>query len=321
MVLENDRFNAWQALDETVQIFAQDASEKGLELVCNIGESVPKYLVGDEGRLRQILANLIGNAVKFTSCGRISVSAEQITGAPVTLLVKVKDTGIGVSAEQREQLFEAFVQADDSVTRRYGGTGLGLAIAKRFCEAMGGRIGVESEVGRGSEFWFTVVLSPGDPADKVETAAQKRGESAASPMAPLNLHVLLVEDNAVNIEVAVGTLEFFGCRVEVCTNGRAALRALDRSSYDVILMDCRMPEMDGYEATRRIRARCDGREKIPIVALTAHALAEERERCFAAGIDDYLSKPFEQAELHRLLRQVSHDPANAPSRSLAEVLE
>jgi signal transduction histidine kinase/CheY-like chemotaxis protein len=445
-------FNAHQTIEDVVQLFADPAHRKGLDLVCSIDDTVPLYLRGDPDRLRQILTNLIGNALKFTEQGEVAVFVKAHDLQENAMLhFEVRDTGIGIPRVIQESIFDVFSQADGSTTRRYGGTGLGLAISKQLVEMMEGQIGVESEEGRGSTFWFsarfdkqaeqelrlehlqspkttgTRVLilddnetnrlilgnqvaswgmihsqaqsgiqaleilrasaSAGAPYDLAildmhmpemsgievaraikadpligetqilvltsgmsynESDAEKDGISAylGKPVRKSQLYnciltiidkahrnrnlgaivavsqdsptfdgsILLAEDNQVNQMVAVEMLKSLGCRVEVVEDGRAAIEKLASDSYDLVLMDCQMPELDGYEATRLIRRMEEsgeiiwgdqqvGRSRIPIIALTAHAVAGDRENCLAAGMDDYLSKPFSQEQLGNVLEK------------------
>ena len=287
------------ALREVIESFSERASRKGLSLECAVGEDIPDALHGDAVRLRQVLNNLIGNAIKFTETGRVAVAVERAQGD--ALRFSVSDTGIGIDAEDRALIFDAFAQADVSHSRRYGGTGLGLSISRQLIELMGGRLGLESEPGQGSTFWFEVSFAPATRAI-VETAPT----ATARALPRLHGHVLLAEDNAVNEVVAGAMLESFGLRVSVAQNGRQALEAVAAQAFDVVLMDCQMPEMDGFEAVRRIRRR-EAEKGVPpqsrqtTVAVTANAIEGDRERCLAAGMDDYLAKPFSKADLHALL--------------------
>jgi signal transduction histidine kinase/CheY-like chemotaxis protein/HPt (histidine-containing phosphotransfer) domain-containing protein len=438
--LEQIEFCPSETIDETIDLMAETAQRKGLELVCMVGCDVPQSVRGDPGRLRQILTNLLGNALKFTEKGEVVLSVRAAGGDGV-LRFEVEDTGIGLEAGARQRIFEAFRQADGSTTRKYGGTGLGLAIARRLVERMGGTIGVESEPGRGSRFSFSAhfgpvdgplasppawlrgkralavddnararralgeqlaclgleVVTEDDPFAAIATAhrandegrpfdvividhampvldgpsllrilgssaplrraafiqlqgivdddaasaepalphavtlakpttkrrlvgaleeALKRPELVVAPSPPRNVsrpsmpkvnavgaRVLLAEDTAVNTEVAVAVLELAGCTVHAVTNGRLALEALERERFDVVLMDCQMPEMDGYEATEAIRARerATGAPRTPIIALTANVLADDRARCIAAGMDDFVTKPFTREQLGRAI--------------------
>jgi signal transduction histidine kinase/DNA-binding response OmpR family regulator/HPt (histidine-containing phosphotransfer) domain-containing protein len=448
--LETIDFNLRQVVEDVHELFAEHAQGKGLELLYRFDEGVPTALRGDPGRLRQILTNLVGNAVKFTSRGEVVVEVKRIAddtnGAAALgecmLHFSIIDTGIGIAAETQGRLFEAFVQADGSTTRKYGGTGLGLAIAKQLAHVMGGRIGVDSEPGKGATFWFVVRMAIGDATadaargthgelaglrvlvvednatnrailhhqvggwgmsngsaengkealtmlraaasqetpydlaivdmkmpgmDGIELAEAIKADPAISRVKlimltsmvgqlgdaerarqagiitclskpvrqfdlynclsraaahqpgaseigarPINVEVeqqaprqglvLLAEDHPINQEVAVAMLEAFGCQVDVASNGREAVDAVKRRDYDVVLMDCQMPEMDGFSATAEIRrgTTADDR-RVPIVALTANAMQGDREKCLASGMDDYLPKPFNQDQLHAML--------------------
>ncbi|MBL8230795.1 MAG: response regulator [Bryobacterales bacterium] len=455
-------FDLVVTVEELAAIFAVRARAKGLEFICAATDDVPQFVVGDPGRLRQVLTNLLGNAIKFTERGKVSVLTELIgeSEQTCTLRFMVQDTGIGISSEDKDKLFQNFVQLDSSSTRKYGGTGLGLAISKQLVEMMGGDIGYNSERGRGSTFFFTAVFLkapavippengtssaaesvkelsgaavalvaargtaseslvkllsgwncqptlvddlllvremiqrpksdgprfrivlldvdhvPGQAEqfarslqqsgqwkdlalialtsqgyrqdvsrlvesgfrglvskpiriqqlyemmlESIKPAAQDASTAAKSPQSdpeagPL---VLLAEDNAINQRIAVRLLQKLGLRVDVVNNGREAIEAIERKSYAMILMDCQMPEMDGFEATAEIRKREDGKRRIPICALTANAMVGDRERCIASGMDDYVSKPVAlhdlQGALSRLLGY--HAPSKAPAKDPA----
>ena len=308
--LEEEPFDLRQCLEESVNMVAEPAARKGLRLSFSIGPQVPERIVGDAIRLRQILVNLLGNAVKFTEAGEISVDVSALPSpspsAPRSpsseILFAVKDTGIGIDKDRMSRLFQSFSQVDASTTRKYGGTGLGLAISKNLAELMGGRIWVESEPGRGSTFYFTIKAVAAAPEDVAvrparQEGALKCGLSALENGRPRESHwILLVEDNAVNQKVAVRILERLGFRADIAGNGRQALLAFKGRDYDLVLMDVQMPEMDGLEATRLIRSQ-PGRRQPYIIAMTAHAMKGDREQCLAAGMDDYVSKPVRIEEL------------------------
>ncbi len=282
-------------LHETVTRFAATAAmsveKKGLEFVQKIDAGVPRYVMGDPVRLRQVLTNLVGNAVKFTSEGKVGLKVMVDVSEPSTPLLRfvVTDTGIGVAREKQAQLFEAFTQADGSTTRHFGGTGLGLTISRQLTTLMGGQIGVISSEGVGSEFWFTL------PQEVVAEIATEATEPEAERLSDFDdlLRILLVEDNVVNQKLALGALRKVAVSVDTALNGVEAVAALSRDDYDLVLMDCLMPEMDGYEATRIIRTESSSvrNHQVPIIAMTANAMDGDREKCFAAGMDDYLSKP------------------------------
>jgi CheY-like chemotaxis protein len=269
-------------------------------------------LVGDAGRIRQVLLNLVGNAVKFTHEGTVTVSTsvvdDGVDADAVLVRFEVTDTGIGISAEMLPRLFEPFVQADGSTTRRYGGTGLGLAISKRLTEMLGGEIGASSDEGVGSTFWFTARLLrdrtigaewPSCRPDAVPTAPT--GAARADPTNGSGPRVLVAEDNLVNQKVAVRMLEKLGYRADTVANGLEAVEALRRIRYAAVLMDGQMPEMDGYAATDAIRVEEGHQRHTPIIAMTASAMHGDRERCLTAGMDDYLSKPVRQKDLADVL--------------------
>jgi signal transduction histidine kinase/CheY-like chemotaxis protein len=438
--LERIVFDVRDIVQDVAELLAESAYAKGLELGCDVHEDVPQFVKGDPGRLRQVLMNLVGNAVKFTSQGEVVIAVRRLPAGRAesdrdacTLSFSVMDTGIGIEPEQARKLFRSFTQADNSTTRKYGGTGLGLAISKRLIEMLGGEIGLESEPGKGSRFHFTmpthiardrapaaepsaveleglrVLIVEDNPTNRTILSSQVAGwgscvataqdgrqalaalRSAADGGAPyelaiidmkmpgmsgidlaraikadpataavplvmlssmasqgeiaagreagiaaylnkpvrqtdlrrvtsevlgiassataagsaepqtqkLDVRVLLAEDNAVNQAVAVAMLKAFGCRVEVAKTGLEAVSAVERTSFDLVLMDCHMPEMDGFAATRAIREteQARGSRRLPIIALTANAMEGDRDRCLAAGMDDYVSKPFKHSQL------------------------
>jgi CheY-like chemotaxis protein len=258
---------------------------------------------GDPYRLRQILTNLIGNALKFTESGEVVVKLDKVDDR--CMRFSVRDSGIGITAEARERLFRPFEQADGSTTRRFGGTGLGLAISRSLVELMGGRIGVDSHPGRGSTFWIEVPL----PAAR----ALSPSVPSLTPPRSIGARVLIAEDNLTNQLLARRLLERLGCEVELVSDGRQAVTRWAEAAPELILMDCQMPEMDGLSATREIRRRerALGRPHTPIVALTANAMAGDRESCLDAGMDDYLSKPLRPEQLRQTIdrwRTVSPTP-------------
>jgi two-component system, sensor histidine kinase len=309
--LERIDFRLHEAVEETIEIFAARAHAKGLELMCDIGADVPNTVCSDPMRLRQILINFVGNAIKFTDSGMVVVRVRTV-GKDGLLRFEVVDTGIGVSGEAQAHIFNAFSQADSFTTRKYGGTGLGLAICRQLATLMGGEIGVHSEVNRGSTFWFEVALAPaGDaasiPARRMQRQAAPEGLPATPPLVAhaAGPRILLVEDNPVNREVAAGMLQSLGCAAVCVENGRLAIEETETAAYDAVLMDCHMPVLDGLTATADIRRReqRSGAARVPIIALTANAMEGDRERCLAAGMDDFLSKPFTQQQLATLLRR------------------
>jgi PAS domain S-box-containing protein len=304
-------FDLRDVVGEAIKSLAHRAQTGGLELTCRIEPDVPEILVGDAGRLRQVLVNLVGNAVKFTENGEVAVHVACLSrdAQSVQLRCDVKDTGIGVPEEKQATIFEAFTQADTSANRRYGGTGLGLAICTRLIELMGGKIGVESEVGRGSTFFFTARF--GAAAAQPETPqdiglANREGTSV--PFATdrfAGLKILVVEDGLMNQRLAVGLLTKWGFHVQAVSDGREALDVLEHEEFDLVLMDIQMPVMNGYEATAAIRQREQiSGAHLPIVALTAHALKGDREACMAAGMDGYVAKPMRRQDLYRAIQDV-----------------
>jgi signal transduction histidine kinase/ligand-binding sensor domain-containing protein/CheY-like chemotaxis protein len=297
--LEAVVFDLPELMKAAIGNVAPQAQQKHLELLSHVGGGVPHRLVGDPLRLRQVLINLLNNAVKFTERGQISLRVdlradpEDGTESPL-LHFEVADTGIGIPEEKHAVIFEAFSQADGTHTRRYGGTGLGLTICTRFVEMMQGRIWVESEPGKGSRFHFTARFQRA--REPIPTTAPAHGSAGTRAAAPLSL--LLAEDNPVNQKLAMRLLEKRGHTVMTAANGNEALAAFELRSFDAVLMDVQMPEMSGLEATAEIRARELGTgARIRIIALTAHAMSGDRERCLAAGMDDYITKPIRSAEL------------------------
>jgi signal transduction histidine kinase/CheY-like chemotaxis protein/HPt (histidine-containing phosphotransfer) domain-containing protein len=309
MVLENIVFGFSDVVSTAVELLRPKAAEKGLRLETRIDPAVAQNFIGDPTRIRQVLVNLIGNAIKFTDKGAVTVAvryAAESGGRPI-LHVEVKDTGIGISDEAQKSLFQAFNQADGTITRRFGGTGLGLAICKQLVQLMGGTIGLESRPGEGSTFWFTL------PQRRAAQAAAEVVQ-AARPGATLSgLRVLVVEDVEVNRLIARDMLRRMDCEVAVAEDGARAVEMILAADYDLVLMDIQMPRMDGVEATRRIRAAGSARSRVPIVALTAHAIASEREAYLAAGLDDYLSKPFKPAALREIVARWTGDRRAEPT--------
>lgn len=304
LVLQSEEFDLGQMLADCTDLLAPRALEKGLELVCRFDPDVPRHVVSDSGRIRQILLNLAGNAIKFTEKGSVAITVAKLreTGKKITLRFAVVDTGIGIAAKDQVALFDSFFQVDGSYTRKFGGTGLGLAISRQLIELLGGEITVESELGKGSSFSFTV---------KVETAGRKRAvrDAAILPVEAEDLkrRILLVEDNRINLQVALGVLGKLGYRrVDTATNGTKALEALAQQTYDLVLMDLSMPEKDGFETTRILRQTGTAliNSQVPVIALTAHAMRGDRERCLEAGMNGYLSKPLDPEELGQVLAEV-----------------
>lgn len=295
LVLETIAFSPAQLVRQCTDSLGVSARSKGLEVSCELDPALPPAVSGDPTRVRQVLLNLLGNAIKFTERGSVSVQARWQDDA---LHVAVRDTGIGITAEQRSALFQPFVQMDSSHTRRFGGTGLGLTICQRLILSMGGEIGVDSVPGQGSTFWFRLPLPVAEEAaidaSAAEAAAQDGGQTLTG------CRVLLVEDNLVNQRVAAKVLERFGVVVSIASDGHQALDQLAHEDVDLVLMDCQMPGMDGWETTRRLRQRG---WLGPVVALTANATETDRQACLSAGMNDFLSKPFSAAALETVLRR------------------
>ncbi|MDD5257282.1 MAG: ATP-binding protein [Methanothrix soehngenii] len=311
MELEHSPFDLRRCIESTMDLMVTRAAEKGLVLKVVLDDQLPTMLVGDASRLRQVLANLLSNAVKFTDKGFVEVSVRgNAIPEGFELRFDVLDTGIGMPQDKLDRLFMPFSQIDSSITRRYGGTGLGLAISKRLVEMMGGRIWAKSDLGVGSTFSFAV---------KVKLPCMQSVQHKVKDLIPVikppieghfqqarPLSILLAEDNAVNQMVLLQMLRKIGYQADLASNGFDVLAALDRQAYDVILMDIQMPDMDGFEATRRILARFPKKKRPRIIALTAHALNGDRERCLEAGMDSYLSKPVKIEDLQSALRSTGH---------------
>jgi two-component system, sensor histidine kinase len=300
--LECADFDLHKAVHEAVQIVGNTAARKGLRLVVSIDPTAPRTVRGDIVRLRQILLNLLSNAIKFTPAGKIEIRIDPVTFTQheCQLRFQVIDEGVGLTAEQQAKLFQPFSQAETSTARQFGGTGLGLAICKRLTELMGGHIGVESRAGEGSTFWFTAkLLSSTRPAQQASSAPPPQASAACSNQ----YRLLLVEDNPINQKVALAMLRNIGYQADVARNGIEAVKAVTSQRYDLVLMDCSMPEMDGFEATRRIRSHGGYCAEAPIIAMTANAFAEDRDACLAAGMTDYMSKPVREAELRKKLER------------------
>jgi CheY-like chemotaxis protein len=302
-------FNLHQVLEQTMKPLKLRGQEKNLEVTLTIDLDVPERIHADPVRLQQVLINLIGNAIKFTERGavRLNVNADAANEKGVPLLFAVHDTGIGIAPEKQELIFDAFSQADGSTTRRFGGTGLGLSICSRLVGMMGGKIQLRSIPGKGSSFFFEIVAGRAEatpePSLKPANALAASGKS---------YRILLAEDNPVNQKLAVRLIEKQGHSVVAVQNGREAVEQLGRESFDLVLMDISMPEMDGMEATASIRAKYQNERRIPIIAMTAHALVGDREMCLQAGMDGYLTKPIQADALFAVMGEVlARDFANA----------
>jgi signal transduction histidine kinase/DNA-binding response OmpR family regulator len=307
VVLEELPFNLHRVMGETMMLFAPRAKEKNVALHTAIAPGVPRFVVGDAGRLRQVLVNLISNALKFTTAGEVSLGLEQARDDAGGLLrFRVRDTGIGIPREKLGAIFEKFTQADASTTRRFGGTGLGLTISRELVSLMQGEVLVESEVGTGSCFSFTARLPETTAIEEVEP-------ETGGPAPATGRHVLIVDDNELNRIVGREYLRRLGCEVEVAVGGAEAVARVARGGIDLVFMDCQMPDIDGYEATRRIRAQTGPEAGVRIVAMTANAMAGDREKCLAAGMDDYVSKPVREPELVAILRRADAQAGAPPS--------
>ena len=296
--IERISFELDQIIHDVNRTLALSAQKKGLALQRESLIDSSTRIVGDPTRLRQVMMNLVGNAIKFTTAGEVRMHAQLVAiGGRTNFRFEVTDTGIGVPPSALGKLFESFTQADASTTRKFGGTGLGLSISKRLVNLMGGEIGVDSVEGKGSRFWFTV------PVEMAE-AATERAEPVLRAPASRRLRVLVAEDNSVNQLIAVKMLEKMGHSPVAVANGLEALDAIRAAHYDLVLMDCQMPEMDGYEATRIIRENRELKsEGLPIIAMTANAMAGDRERCLEAGMNDYVSKPVRAGDLDEVINR------------------
>jgi signal transduction histidine kinase/HPt (histidine-containing phosphotransfer) domain-containing protein/ActR/RegA family two-component response regulator len=293
-------FKLHDLLDGLAALFEKEAGMKKLNFSLSIGDSVPETIATDPSRLRQIMQNLIANAIKFTESGSVNISVrilseEAISQESVPMMVfHVSDTGIGISRADQHRLFQEFSQVDTNLDRRFGGSGLGLAITARLVMLMGGKIGCHSTLGVGSTFWFTLPV-------KAHGIAPEKQESKEIDLLPIS--ALLVEDSLTNQMVATAMLEKVGCKITIANNGFEAVEKVQNSHFDIVLMDVSMPRMDGLEATRQIRALGGHYQALPILAMTAHAFAHDRDACLEAGMNDYLSKPLNREQLYALLKQ------------------
>jgi CheY-like chemotaxis protein len=300
--IEVEPFALQSSMEQVDSICGHVAREKAVHFETRIAAGVPTQVAGDALRLGQVLLNLVGNAVKFTERGRVSVEVglAREEGSVIELEFRVHDTGIGLSPDQRDRLFQPFAQADASSTRKFGGSGLGLVIAKQLVELMGGRIWVESVLGIGSCFAFTAQFQRVDSDAAVPVTPEHTADVAAAQARLANTHILVAEDNDFNQVLIEELLTRYGATITLCANGREAVEALERERFDLVLMDVQMPEMDGFEATRRIRAlpALAGQR---VIALTANAMANDRQRCLDAGMDDFEPKPIDPEHLYLTL--------------------
>ena len=302
--IERVEFPLRELLEDILRLLAFRLSPSVLELSCDVRADTPNILIGDPNRLRQVLINLVGNAIKFTSKGHVIVRVrpESISEEKAVLFFSVSDTGIGIPEDKQKIIFEAFAQADASTTRRFGGSGLGLTISDQLVQLMGGRISIESKPQVGSTFYFTVPFDIAPQRTPALKGALETGSSAAAAALPID--ILVVEDNVVNQKLTRVLLKKLGHRATVAANGDVALRVLKKKSFDLILMDLQMPVMGGVEVTEKIREQeKDGGRHIPIIAMTAHAMSGDSERAVQAGMDDYVSKPIRFEELRRTIQR------------------
>jgi signal transduction histidine kinase/ActR/RegA family two-component response regulator len=295
-------FDLHEALENIIHMLTLRANQKSVQLFCEIDPALPRKVLGDSNRLTQVIINLTNNAIKFTNQGSVrlqAVSVPQRNNTDVHVKFSVIDTGIGIPVDKQQTIFEAFCQADSSTTRKHGGTGLGLAISSQLVALMGSKIHVDSSPGKGSTFWFTCRLQKGQ--EGAQDAAPQKYIPALDQEMIQGMKILLVEDEAINQMLMMALLRQFGFKVIAVENGKKAVEAVMKEEYQLILMDLQMPDMDGFEATQRIKAMTDRPHLPPIIALTAHAMGKDREKCLRAGMDDYLSKPIDRGELHRVL--------------------
>jgi CheY-like chemotaxis protein len=307
--LEEAPFSLRRTLEQITRVLSVRAQEKGLVFYSRWPDDMPDAVVGDKMRLRQVLLNLAGNAIKFTTRGEVTVNVtvDSLINEEVHLHFAIRDTGIGIPGGEIERIFEPFAQADTTTARRFGGTGLGLSISSNLTSLMGGRVWAQSQLGQGSVFHFTVRL----PLAKLPLATDKPLRDVAAAPATA-LRILLVEDNPANQKVATYILRERGHMVEVASDGQEAVRMFDENDYDAILMDVQMPGMGGFEATQAIRVKENGAKRMPIIAMTASAMKGDREKCLIAEMDAYLSKPIDRNELVALVESLV-----AESRSCA----
>lgn len=302
---EATSFDLLRVTHQALELLEPQIEAKGLELIVDWPTRLPCAVIGDPTRFAQILTNLIGNALKFTTAGhiRLSVALESQVDDALLYRFEIEDTGIGIRSDVIPRLFNSFTQADSSTTRQFGGTGLGLAIVRRLSQLMGGDCGVTSELGKGSCFWFSLTLRRDTQAHMATGRFPAATSIAARGGIDHQLKILVVEDNPINQEVAMALLETLHCECSLAVNGLEAVAALAQPhAFDLVLMDCQMPELDGFEATRRIRLYEQKQQlHTPIVALTANAMVGDRDLCLAAGMDDFLSKPFQLHQLSSML--------------------
>ncbi len=348
LTLQTIDFNLRMLIEDVVDILVVRASQKGLSLECGIDHNASPLLRGDPGRLRQILMNLGDNAIKFTNSGSVNIAAKLIeeTEQTATILFSIVDTGIGIPKAKLERIFEPFIQVDGSVRRRYSGTGLGLSICKRLVRMMGGRIGVENLPQGGSRFWFEIKFRKQSPAAPQKLPAAEtapisttgsdntgRDNPAASlkniagpprdiaEESHLSVRILLVEDNPTNQKVVKNAVKKAGYPIDIVDNGKKVAGALSKADYDLILMDVQMPEMDGFETTKKIRREEGEKKHVPIIAMTAYAMKGDREKCLEAGMDDYISKPIDLQKLLKVIEKWTHSKKPAAPIDFKDALK
>ncbi|HEY9624369.1 MAG TPA: response regulator [Crinalium sp.] len=307
--LDANEFDLQEIIQNLTWLFQPQATAKGLTFTAAIAPNIPASLLGPVKRLQQVLTNLLSNAIKFTVSGQVALRVERLLPSEddkVRLRFSIQDTGIGIAPSEQTHIFEPFTQVDTSSTRRYEGTGLGLAICRKIVQLMDGQIGVESSLGRGSTFWFTVALRR-PYVSSVEPAPTAVNPSLTVESAPVNatIRILVVEDVASNQQLILQMLKALGYSADLANNGQEALSYLLDRTYNIVLMDCQMPVLDGYEATRRFRRYEDTQQRTVVIGLTAHAMVGDREKCLEAGMDDYLSKPIKIKDLQTILERWS----------------
>lgn len=295
LMLEAINFSLHSIVEDVINFMMFRAQEQHIELMVEFSKDVPEYYIGDAGRIRQIILNLLTNAVKFTNKGRVTlhIRSEDLGGKKARLFFEVEDTGIGIPEDKLNYIFNKFTQAEESTTRKYGGTGLGLAICKSLTKMMDGSIGVRSTLGKGSVFYFDIILPYGQKEiNKVETYSNHHK----------NKHILVVDDMPVNRTLMSETLKKMGHSIDIAANGKEALDLIRDNNYDIVFMDCHMPEMDGYQATVEIRVReQETRKHLPIIAITADAMKGNEQRCLDVGMDDFLTKPLKKEKLENII--------------------
>ncbi|HAZ00978.1 MAG TPA: hypothetical protein DCY97_02205 [Marinilabiliales bacterium] len=312
LTLEEIEFDFKNLIKHTISTLSVKSQEKGIELKYDISPDIPEVIVGDPVRLNQILINLIGNAIKFTNTGgwvRLMAANGKITDDRIKILFKVEDNGIGIAPDKLAYIFQSFTQGQSDTTRKYGGTGLGLSIVKQLIELQTGEIEVESQTGKGTAFTFYIFMKIGKNRDAVRIKHQSK---PTPRLLADHMKILLVEDNLINQQLAYDTIKAWNNKIEidVAENGKLALEKVEAQTYHLILMDIQMPEMDGIEATQRIRQMVEPRNRTPIVAMTAHALKNEKDNCLSIGMNDYISKPFDPEDLFAIISKFCPNPEN-----------